>query len=101
MCCRFRGSRRFRRALAQAAPALRKEVDPHATALGLAGGKGANLGGMVQAGLPVPPGFVVLTIAYRLFAQQAGIQAQIERLASGVDADSQESLDTARDDSGS
>jgi rifampicin phosphotransferase len=61
--------------------------------LPLAGGKGANLGAMVQAGLPVPPGFVVLTHAYRVFVEQAGIQAEIERLAGAADADSQESLD--------
>lgn len=33
--------------------------------VGLAGGKGANLGELVRAGLPVPPGFVVTTGAYR------------------------------------
>jgi phosphohistidine swiveling domain-containing protein len=32
--------------------------------LGLAGGKGANLGELVRAGLPVPDGFVVTTAAY-------------------------------------
>ncbi len=63
--------------------------------LALAGGKGANLGAMVGAGLPVPPGFVLLTDAYRLFVQQAGIQGEIEGLATSVDADSQESLDAA------
>ncbi|MCB0026883.1 MAG: hypothetical protein KDE28_03185, partial [Anaerolineales bacterium] len=31
------------------------------------GGKGANLGEMSQAGLPVPPGFCVTTDAFRLF----------------------------------
>jgi len=31
----------------------------------LAGGKGANLGELLRAGLPVPPGFVVTTAAYR------------------------------------
>ena len=30
----------------------------------LAGGKGANLGELVRAGLPVPGGFVVTTAAY-------------------------------------
>ncbi len=64
-------------------------------ALPLAGGKGANLGAMAQAELPVPPGFVVLTHAYRLFVEQAGIQAEIERLAGAVSADSQEALDVA------
>jgi len=32
--------------------------------LALAGGKGANLGELVRAGLPVPDGFVVTTDAY-------------------------------------
>jgi rifampicin phosphotransferase len=63
--------------------------------LALAGGKGANLGAMVQAGLPVPPGFVVLTDAYRLFVQQAGIQAEIERLAAGVDPGDMVALEAA------
>ncbi|MBW5483278.1 phosphoenolpyruvate synthase [Streptomyces bambusae] len=31
----------------------------------VAGGKGANLGELVRAGFPVPPGFVVTTAAYR------------------------------------
>ena len=34
--------------------------------LAVAGGKGANLGELVAAGLPVPPGFVVTTAAFRL-----------------------------------
>jgi len=29
------------------------------TDIGLVGGKGANLGEMVRAGFPVPPGFIV------------------------------------------
>ena len=32
--------------------------------LPLAGGKGANLGVLLQAGFPVPPGFCVTTDAY-------------------------------------
>ncbi|MDP8929648.1 MAG: PEP-utilizing enzyme [Actinomycetota bacterium] len=35
--------------------------------LDLAGGKGANLGELVRAGLPIPAGFVVTTPAYELF----------------------------------
>ncbi len=57
----------------------------------LAGGKGANLGAMLRAGLPVPPGFAVLTPAYRAFVERNGIRAEIERLQGGpgveVDAD--------------
>ncbi|MBI2952693.1 MAG: phosphoenolpyruvate synthase [Chloroflexi bacterium] len=49
-----------------------------------AGGKGANLGEMTRAGLPVPPGFVVTVDAYRRFYEQSGlgkvVSAQLERL---------------------
>ncbi len=45
--------------------------------LELAGGKGANLGELVRAGLPVPPGFVVTTEAYRRFVAAAGISGAV------------------------
>jgi pyruvate,water dikinase len=37
----------------------------------LVGGKGANLGEMTRAGLPVPPGFCVVADAYREFSAHA------------------------------
>src|SRR5690606_536657 len=40
-----------------------EEIDRQS--LPLVGGKGANLGEMAKAGLPVPPGFCVTTAAYR------------------------------------
>ena len=46
-----------------------------------AGGKGANLGELIRAGLPVPPGFVITTDAYRAFVQDTGIGASIQQLA--------------------
>ncbi|HYF92815.1 MAG TPA: PEP/pyruvate-binding domain-containing protein [Symbiobacteriaceae bacterium] len=55
------------------------DLDRHG--LALAGGKGANLGEMTRAGLPVPPGFVLLTAAYRGFVGANGLQPEIERLA--------------------
>jgi pyruvate, water dikinase len=42
-----------------------------------AGGKGANLGEMVSAGLPVPPGFVVLREAYLDSMEQAGVRDEL------------------------
>jgi phosphoenolpyruvate synthase/pyruvate phosphate dikinase len=33
----------------------------------LAGGKAVGLGGLIEAGLPVPPGFVLTTAAYSRF----------------------------------
>ena len=39
----------------------------------VAGGKGANLGEMTNAGIPVPPGFIVTATAYFDFLTQTGI----------------------------
>ncbi|MFQ5610503.1 MAG: PEP/pyruvate-binding domain-containing protein [Anaerolineae bacterium] len=51
----------------------------------IAGGKGANLGELAQAGLPVPPGFVVCTPAYRQMVETSGVEADINRLLAGLD----------------
>lgn len=45
--------------------------------LPLAGGKGANLGAMINAGMPVPPGFCVTTDAYIHFVSKNSLQEQI------------------------
>lgn len=42
-----------------------------------AGGKGANLGVLIQANLPVPPGFVVTTEAYQAHLKMAGLRDRI------------------------
>ncbi|EMY36074.1 pyruvate phosphate dikinase PEP/pyruvate- binding protein, partial [Arthrobacter crystallopoietes BAB-32] len=54
--------------------------------LAAAGGKGANLGELVRAGFPVPPGFVVTTAAYRLLLDQAGLGTELERLLAAPDS---------------
>ncbi|RKR20050.1 PEP/pyruvate-binding domain-containing protein [Arthrobacter oryzae] len=46
-----------------------------------AGGKGVGLGGLVQAGLPVPPGFVLTTAAYAEFMEANHLGAGIHELA--------------------
>jgi len=51
------------------------------------GGKGANLGEMLHAGLPVPPGFVLTVDAYELVRESAGIGARIDALLRGVPID--------------
>jgi phosphoenolpyruvate synthase/pyruvate phosphate dikinase len=43
----------------------------------LAGGKGANLGELTRAGLPVPPGFVLTTAAYRAFVAGNDLDEQV------------------------
>ena len=50
-----------------------------------AGGKGANLGELVAAGLPVPPGFVITTAAYREFVTANQIAADIVDRATSPD----------------
>jgi len=45
--------------------------------VGLAGGKGANLGELIRAGFPVPPGFVLTTAAYCAFVRANSLQAAI------------------------
>jgi len=42
--------------------------------VGLVGGKGANLGEMIAAGFPVPPGFVVTAEAYLDAMEHAGLR---------------------------
>jgi len=43
----------------------------------LVGGKVANLGEMLQAGIPVPPGFAVTAQAYKRFITETGIAQKI------------------------
>jgi pyruvate,water dikinase len=55
--------------------------------VGQAGGKGANLGEMVLAGLPVPPGFVVTAQAY-LHALEAGkVRTKLQELFAAKEPD--------------
>jgi pyruvate,water dikinase len=55
--------------------------------IGLAGGKGANLGELTRANFPVPTGFVVTTDAYRVAIETAGLSDGIgERAHSDAQA---------------
>lgn len=63
--------------------------------VGDVGGKGANMGEMVRAGLPVPPGFVVTTESYMQFIRKNGIEDGIKSALAGVDANSIDSLNNA------
>ncbi|MFD1511855.1 phosphoenolpyruvate synthase [Halomarina rubra] len=56
--------------------------------LAAVGGKGASLGELTGAGLPVPPGFVVTAGTYRTFIEETGID---EELFAAVDVDSDDS----------
>jgi rifampicin phosphotransferase len=81
------------------------EVDEHAplclplasarASLEVAGGKGASLARLAAAGLPVPSGFHVTTLAYRRFVQANGLRASILDTASNAALDSPASLQAA------
>ncbi|MBI1180368.1 MAG: hypothetical protein GC201_07400 [Alphaproteobacteria bacterium] len=53
----------------------------------LVGGKGANLGELTKAGLPVPKAFCVTTEAYRAFVEANGLQPSILGALDGLNYD--------------
>src|SRR5689334_6051666 len=68
--------------------------DPAAT-LEQVGGKGASLARMAAAGLPVPPGFHITTVAYRRFVAENGLQEAILAAVEAVSPDQPATLDEA------
>ncbi len=53
--------------------------------LALIGGKNSSLCEMTAAGIRVPPGFAVTTLAYREFLDQTGLGADIMEMLGGLD----------------
>ena len=50
----------------------------------IAGGKGASLGEMIKAGIPVPAGFVLLSTAFEIFLEQTDLNVEIETILGNV-----------------
>jgi len=61
----------------------------------LAGGKGASLGEMTKAGIPVPEGFVILADTFREVIKDNNLAAEISRLLKAVKVEDTESVDEA------
>jgi len=61
----------------------------------IAGGKGASLGEITQAGIPVPPGFVILADAFRKLVQDNKIVEKIDATLKTVDVSKTETVDNA------
>ena len=61
----------------------------------IVGGKGCNLGVMYNIKLPVPPGFVVTTQAYKYFVENTGIQNKILNVVKDLDVEDTEKLQKA------
>ncbi len=60
--------------------------------VGLVGGKGANLGEMTQAKIPVPPGFIVTASAYFNFLKKAKLMDKIRKLLKPLDTNDSKQL---------
>lgn len=62
---------------------------------GIAGGKGASLGEMTQAGIPVPPGFVVLSDTFDRFIEETDLNVEIDSILHSVDTEAMHTVEEA------
>ena len=65
--------------------------------IALAGGKGANLGEMYNAKVPVPNGFVVTAQAYYYFIEKSGLKEKILKELKDLDVENSKKLQLASD----
>ena len=66
--------------------------------IGIAGGKGANLGELTQANIPVPPGFVVTAETYDKFMQDTGIFNKVMDIIDEIDINNTKELQEAAEE---
>ncbi|MEK7567752.1 MAG: PEP/pyruvate-binding domain-containing protein [Patescibacteria group bacterium] len=62
---------------------------------GIAGGKGASLGEMTQAGIPVPQGFVLLSDAFERFIEETDLSVEIDTILHSVNKEEMRSVEHA------
>ncbi len=60
-----------------------------------AGGKAANLGELIRGGMPVPPGFCILTDAYREAVRRNDLEGKIRGILAGIPRPEPEPLESA------
>ncbi len=60
--------------------------------ISLVGGKGANLGELTKAGIPVPNGFCVTAQAYYYFFEKSGLRKKLLHLLKGLDPEDTKKL---------
>jgi len=61
----------------------------------IAGGKGASLGEMIQVGIPVPPGFIVLAGTFDHFIKENNLTEEIDTILEKVDHKITHTVETA------
>ncbi len=64
----------------------------------IAGGKGASLGEMTYAGIPVPPGFVVLASTFEEFLRSCAIHEEIDAILHTVDVKTMHTVERASEE---
>jgi pyruvate,water dikinase len=74
---------------------IRQFTDLRVTDVEIAGGKGANLGELTAAGLPVPDGFVITATAYADALDAGGVRQELKELAASADVDDDDALRVA------
>ncbi|MCH2379926.1 MAG: phosphoenolpyruvate synthase [Nitrososphaerales archaeon] len=63
----------------------------------LVGGKSANLGELLNAGLPVPDGFAITTLAYKKLVIESELKTQISEILDTLDIDDFNSINSCSD----
>ena len=76
----------------EAVRAVRRFAELGQEDVAFAGGKGANLGELTRAGLPVPPGFVIGAPAYMAFCEAQGLRDRIAAELHNLRVDDTEAL---------
>ncbi|MBU4458809.1 hypothetical protein KKF60_02855, partial [Patescibacteria group bacterium] len=61
----------------------------------IAGGKGASLGEMTQAGIPIPPGFIILSDAFEQFLKETDLNVEIDSILDNVNHKEIHTIDDA------
>lgn len=77
---------------------VKKFEDLNKSDIPIAGGKGANLGELTQAGIPVPPGFVVTAQTYEKFMLETGINDKVLSILDEIDINDTKALQTASEE---
>lgn len=77
---------------------VKKFEDISKNDIGIAGGKGANLGELTQAGIPVPPGFVITAETYQKFMEATGIFQTVMDILGKIDINNTKELQSAADE---
>ena len=61
----------------------------------ITGGKGASLGEMTQAGIPVPPGFVILSDSFEKFLEETDLNVEIDAILHTVNHKEMHTIENA------